>query len=214
MRLFGTVVLFSHRSWREKMPTNDTSPARFTHTLTLAQSSTSRGRWMNTDNFYRFFAHLQSFQNVKNLILSGWDSFEFAENALKKYFTSFGKRLQSLELAGELITPDSFLVLLGLFPNLEDLYIKERLSKSNTKRVLKVLPKLSGRLTIRNHSSFLFYTLCKIPLRFREIRLQEHEHDYQELIDACGETLKDFRAMCLDFGESGLNTFAPKPNSF
>ena len=201
MHLFRDVVLFSHRRWQKVMPAGDTSPAKYTRTLTLAQGNTPRGRWINTDNLYPFFSHLRDFRNVENLTLDGWVPSGFSEGGLKKYFGHFGERLRSLELGGERMTPDSFLVLLGLLPNLEHLSVKERVQGEQTNRVIPVSPKLSGRLAIRVHTGSIFSTLCKLPLRFREICLQEHKHDYQELINACAETLVDFRAMSQDLGK-------------
>jgi len=201
MRLFRDVVLFSHRRWQKVMPIGDTSPAIYTRTLTLAQGNTPWGRWINTDNLYPFFSHLRDFRNVENLILDGWVPSGFSEGGFKKYFGHFGEHVRSLELGGERMSPDSFLFFLGLFPNLEDLSVKERVEGGKTSRVPAVSPQLSGRLTIRVHTASIFSTLCKLPLRFREICLQEHQHDYQELITACAETLVDFRAMSLDYGE-------------
>lgn len=199
--LFRDVVLFSHRRWQKIMPVGDTSPAIYTRTLTLVQSNTPRGRWINTDSLYPFFSHLRDFKNVDSLILDGWVPSRFSEGGLKKYFGHFGKRLRSLELAGERMSPDSFLVLLGLFPNLEDLSVKERVDGEGTTRALVVPPKLSGRLTICVKTATLSQTLCTLPLRFREICLQEHHHDYQELVNACAETLVDFRALSVDYGK-------------
>ena len=198
--LFRDVALFSHRQWQKVMPTGITSPARYTRSLALVHGNTPRGRWITTDNLYPFLAHLRDFRNVENLTLDGWVPSVFSEGGLKKYFGHFGENLRSLVLGGERMSPDSFLVLLGLLPNLEDLSVKECIEGSKTGRVPTVSPKLSGRLTIRVHTKSLFPTLCKLPLRFQEIRLQEHLHDYQELINACAETLVDFRAMPPDFG--------------
>ena len=200
VNLFRDVVLFSHRRWQKAMPVGDASPAIYTRTLTLAQGSTPQNRWIHTDNLYPFFSHLQDFKNVENLILDGWIPRKFSSGGLKKYFGHFGKCLRSLELAGERMEPDSFLVLLSLFPNLEDLSVKELFGREATSRVLTVSPKLSGRLTIRIKME-TFSTICMVPLRFREICLHEHQHDYQELIDACAETLVDFRAVSVDHGK-------------
>ena len=199
--LFRESILFSNRRWQKIMPVGDASPARYTRTLTLAQGNTYRGRWIDADRLFPFLPHLKDFKNVEKLILDGWHPSEFTDDGLKTYFGHFGERLRSLELSGERMTPDSFFVLLGLFPNLEDLYLKQKVSGIRTNRFLTVSSKLSGRLTIRAYSSFTFFTLCELPLRFREICLHEHEHDYQGLIDACAETLVDFRAMSLDSGE-------------
>ena len=111
------------------------------------------------------------------------------------------------------MSPESFIILLGLLPNLEDLSVKERVEGSEVTRVPLVSPKLSGRLTIRVHTTSLFPTLCKFTLRFRVICLQEHQHDYQQLIDSCAETLVDFRAMSLDYGKLGLNVSSRLFNS-
>jgi len=205
MRLFRDVVLFSHRRWQKVIPIGDTSPAKYTRTLTLAQGNTPRGRWINTDNLYSFFSHLRDFRNVENLILDGWVPSCFSEGGLKKYFGHFGERLRSLELSGDRMSPDSFLLLLGLFPNLEDLSVKERIEGNKTSRVPAVSPPLSGRLTIRAHTVSIFLTICQLPLRFREICLHEHIYDYQELINACAETLVDFRSVSMDYGEQGPN---------
>ena len=199
--LFRDVVLFSHRRWQKLMPVGDTSPAIYTRTLTLAQGNTARGRWINTDNLYPFFSRLRDFKNVESLMLDGWIPSGFSEGGLKKYFGHFGERLRSLELTGERMSSDSFFVLLGLFPNLEDLSMKERVDWEGSSRVPAVSPKLSGRLTIRVKMEALSQTLCTLPLRFREICLQEHRHDYQELINACAETLVDFRAVSVDYGK-------------
>ena len=198
--LFQNVVLYSHRRWQKVMPVGDASPAVYTRTLTLAQGNTPQGRWIHTDNLYPFFSHLRDFKNVENLILDGWIPSRFSEGGLKKYFGHFGEHLRSLELAGERMSPDSFLVLLGLLPNLEDLSVKERIEGEATSRVLAVSPKLSGRLTIRVKME-TFSAICMLPLRFREMCLHEHQHDYQELIDACAETLVDFRAVSVDHGK-------------
>lgn len=213
LHLFHDVVLFSHRRWQKIMPAGDASPAKYTRKLTLAQGVTPRGRWINTDNLYPFLPHLHDFRNVESLVLDGWVPSGFSEGGLKKYFSHFGEHLRSLELAGERMTPDSFLILLGHLPNLEDLSLKERVEGTKTDRVLSISPKLSGRLTIRAHSASVFSVLCKLPLRFREICLHEHKHDYQELINACAETLMDFRAMSLQQGEQGSHTFARRSNS-
>lgn len=135
----------------------------------------------------------------------------FSEGGLKKYFGHFGEHLRSLELGGERMSPDSFLVLLGLLPNLENLYIKRCLGESETSRIPATSPKFSGRLTIRAHTTSLFPNLGKFPLRFRVICLREHQYDYQELINACAETLMDFRAISL--GRRGLDILFAQLNS-
>lgn len=200
--LFHEIILFSHRRWSKIIPVGNTSPARYTRTLTLAQGPTSRGRWINTDNLCSFLAHLEDFKNVEKLILDGWVPSEVSESGLKNSFGHFGKSLRSLELSGEEMTPDSFLVLLGLLPKLEDLSLKGRVGgRFKTNRVLAITPKLSGRLMIRAYTTHIFPTICQLPLRFREIYLHEHDHDYQELINACAKTLVDFRAMSPDCSE-------------
>jgi len=201
VHLFRDVVLFSHRRWQRVMPVGENSPATYTRTLTMGQSGTPQGKWINIDNLYPFLSHLRDFKNVENLILDGWEPHGFSEGGLKKYFGHFGEHLRSLELGGQRMSPESFIILLGLLPNLEDLSVKERIEGSETTRIPSVLPKLSGRLTIRVHTTSLFPTLCKFALRFRVICLQEHRHDYQQLIDACAGTLVDFRAMSLDYGQ-------------
>ena len=199
MHLFRDVVLFSHRRWQKIIPTGHTSPAVYTRTLTLVQSGTAGGRWIITDNLYPFFSHLRDFKNVRKLVLDEWVPSEFSEGGLKKYFGHFGKNLRSLELSGEKMRPDSFLFFLGLFPNLEDLSMKQCVEGSGTNPVPAVSPKLSGRLTTRTKTPL--QALCRLLLRFREICLHEHQDDYQELIDACGKTLVDFRAMSVDPGK-------------
>jgi hypothetical protein len=211
--LFRQVVLFSHRHWQETMSVGDTSPARYTRSLTLAQGNITRGRWINTVNLHQFLPHLKDFQNVERLILDGWVPSRFSEGELKEHFSHFGERLRSLGLSGEEMTSDSFLFLLGLLPNLEDLHLREPVVGTRTKPVFAVSPKLSGRLTIRAYTSSIFSTLCKLPLRFREICLHEHGNDYQGLINACAETLVDFRAMSLGCGGWGPNIFSCESNS-
>lgn len=203
--LFRDVVLFSHRRWQKLMSTGNASPAKYVRSLTLAQGATSRGKWIITDNLYPFFRHLQDFKNVEKLTIDGWAPSGFSEGGLKKYFSHFGPRLQSLELSGERMKPDSFLVLLGHLPNLVNLTLRENVDGEKTERVLSVSPKLTGRLTIRSKTC-VFPVLCKIPLRFREICLHDHNYDYQELIDACAETLVDFRAMPPEYGAYGFHT--------
>jgi len=198
--LFHDVVLFSHRRWQKLMSTGDASPAKYVRSLTLAQGATSRGKWIITDNLYPFLRHLQDFKNVEKLTLDGWVPSEFTEGGLKKYFSHFGPRLRSLELSGERMNSDSFLVLLGHLPNLEDLILREKIDDDKKERVLSVSPKLSGRLTMRSNAESAFPVLCKIPLRFREICLHEHKYDYQELLNACAETLVDFRSMPPEYG--------------
>lgn len=193
-RIFRKVILYSHLRWYKIMSVGDTSPARYTRVLTLAEGSDA---WINTDNFSRLFHHLKDFQNVEELTLNGWEPSEFSEAALKKYFSHFGERLRSLTLSGYTMGPDSLLVLLGLFPNLEDLYLKHQIIGDGTNRVLALSPKLSGRLTMRIRNGDSFPALCKLPLRFREICLYDHHYDYQGLIDACAGTLVDFRAVSL-----------------
>jgi hypothetical protein len=202
VHLFRDVLLFSHRRWQKDMPVGPTSPAIYTRTLTLAQHNTPHEEWINADILYPFLSHLRDFKNVENLILDGWDSSKFSADGLKKYFGHFGARLRSLELGGEGMSPGSFLVLLGLFPNLEDLSVKEPIRGAEASVAPAVSPKLSGRLTIGVYTTNLFPTICKTPLRFREICLQDHRYDYQELINACAKTLVDFRAMSLHFSES------------
>ena len=117
---------------------------------------------------------------------------------MKKYFEHFGKNLWSLGLGGESMSPDYFLVFLGLFLNLEDLTVNERVEGSGTSRVLAVSPKLSGRLTARTHTTTLLQAPCKPPPM---ISFHEHQHDYQELIDACAKTLVGLRAMFVGHGK-------------
>lgn len=200
--LFRDVVLFSHRRWQKIMPVGDASPAVYTRTLTLAQGITPQGRWINTDNLYPFLPHLRDFKNVETLILDGWISSRFTEGGLKKYFGIFGPNLRSLELGGNKISPDSLLVLLGHLPNLENLSMKERIEEEEKiTRAPATPPKLSGRLTTRVPMENFPQVLCTIPLRFREICLLEHRHDYQELVTACAKTLVDFRAISAEWGK-------------
>jgi len=99
------------------------------------------------------------------------------------------------------MSPDRFLILLGHLPNLEDLSVRQRVGGSGEARVPAVLPKLSGRLTLLVHAEDFLPTLCKLPLRFRELCLQEHQYAYQQLLDACAETLVDFRTMIAAFSK-------------
>lgn len=204
VHLFHQVVLFSHRRWHKVMSIGDVSPAKYIRTLTLAQGTTIRGMWINPDNLDLFLPHLKDFKNVENLALD-WTPSAFSEDGLNKYFAHFGERLRSLELSGDRMSPDYFLALLGLLPNLEDLCLKQRVDGPVTDRVLAVPPKLSGRLTIRAHTMSIFPTLSVLPLRFREILLHDHRYEYQEAVDACAKTLVYFRAMSLDGGEWGSN---------
>ena len=215
VHLFRNVVFRSHRRWKKIMPVGDASPARHTRTLTLEQGTTSRSRWINTDILYRF-PHLYDFKNVETLILAGWLSEGFTEGGLKKYFSHFGKRLRTLELSGECITTDHFLVLLGHLPNLENLIIKEPIDNMETDRVLTVPPKLSGRLivhTVYFRKDAIFPALCKLPLRFREIRLHAHLYDFEGLVRACADTLMEFRAIVMFDGEQGLCVCSHQTNS-
>ena len=109
---------------------------------------------------------------------------------------------------------DSFLALLGLLPNLEDLYLENHIVEDRTNWVLAVSPQLSGRLTLYIHRPDTLPALHKLPLRFREIYLREHNHDYQGLIDTCAGTLVSFRAVSPIYGELGLNILTCKFNSF
>lgn len=199
--LFRSVVLFTHHRWQKAMPVGDASPAGYVRTLSLVHGNTPPARWISTDNLYPFLPHLRDFKNVENLVLDGWIPSRFSEGGLKKYFGPFGGKVRSLELSGERMTPDLFLVFLGLFPNLENLSMDERVGGEETTRVLAVSPKFSGRLTVYAHSDPFVKTLCKLPLGFREICIQDHKCDSQELIDACAETLVDFRATSGDYGK-------------
>jgi hypothetical protein len=204
VHLFRDVVLFSHRRWQKIMSVGHASPARYTRSLTLAQGTTPRSQWIITDNLYPFLRHLQDFKNIQKLVLDGWIPSEFSEGGLKKYIGLFGPHLRSLELAGERMTTESLLILLGLLPNLENLSLNQRFEHIGKNRVLQVTPKLSGCLTIRGHRKSVLTTLCKLPLRFREIRLYDHRSNYQELVNTCAETLMDFRAMPSGCGEQRL----------
>jgi hypothetical protein len=203
VHLFREVVLFTHRRWQKIISVGRASPARYTRSLTLTQGSTAPGQWIITDILYPFLRHLQDFKNIQKLVLDGWIPSEFTEGGLKKYFGLFGPHLRSLELVGGRTTSEPLLILLGLLPNLEDLSLNQRFEGAGKNRVLQQTPKLSGCLTIRGHTGSVFPTLCKLPLRFREIRLYEHKNDYQELVNVCAETLMDFRAMPAGWGEQG-----------
>jgi hypothetical protein len=195
MHLFRDICLHSYRDWQKVMPVGPTSPAMYTRTLTLARNGAPGERYTNTDFLGPFLPHLRDFNNVENLILlDWWESPPFSEDRLKKYFGHFGTHLRSLELDGEGMSSNSFLVLLGLFPNLEDLFVDDPIIGAEASVTPAVSPKLSGRLTIGVHTMDLFPTLCKFPLRFREIHLHEGRSDYPELINACAETLVNFRA--------------------
>jgi len=111
------------------------------------------------------------------------------------------------------MSPESFIILLGLLPHLENLSVKERVEGKETTRVPAVSPKLSGRLTMRVHTTTFFPILCKFVLRFQVICLQEHQHDYQQLINASAETLVDFRAMSLEHGKLRFDIFSCPLNS-
>ena len=208
VHLFRQVHFRSHRRWKEIMPVGDASPARHTRTLTLEQGTTPRRSWINTDNLYHF-PHLYDFRNVETLILAGWLSEEFTKSGLKKYFSHFGQCLRTLKLSGECISADHLLVLLGHLPNLENLIMKEPVYGMRTARVLAVTPKLSGRLIVSRSTNATFPTLCKLPLRFREIRLHTHLYDFEGLVRACADTLMEFRAMFMFDGEQGLRVFSP-----
>ena len=79
--------------------------------------------------------------------------------------------------------------------DLENLSILWRIREEETTRVPTVSPRLSSRLMIEctRHTRTLLKTLCKLPLRFQKISLAYCYWGCQELIDACAETLVDFR---------------------
>ena len=191
MHLFRNAKLF-HNRWQRVTLVYNTSLARHTRNLRLVQVYPPG---ITTDIHGPFLVRLQDFRNVENLTLDGELS-AFSEGELNKYFGHFGENLRSLQLNGEGMSPDSFLDLLGLLPNLEDLFVDECIEGSETNRFPATLPGLSGCLTISVHREPLYSTLCKLPLRFREICLQATPLYYhQDLINACAETLVDFRAM-------------------
>ena len=165
-----------------------------TRTLTVVQNSPPAERCVNANILDQFLPCLRDFKNVENLILRDWwESPPLSEDRLKKYFGHFGARLRSLELNGEGMSSDFFLALLGLFPNLEDLFVDEWIMGVEESVAPAVSPKLSGRLTMGVHTPDLFPTLCEFPLRFREICLREGRCDYQKLINASAKTLVNFQ---------------------
>jgi hypothetical protein len=190
IHLFRAVRLISYRNRQKVIPVGLISSAIYTRTLTVIRNSPPAERCVNTDLLDQFLPYLRDFKNVENLILIDCrGSPPLSEDRVKKYFGHFGARLRSLELNGEGMSSDSFLALLGLFPNLEDLFVDERIRGAEESVAPAVPPKLSGRLTMGVYTPDLFPTLCKFPLRFREICLHEGRCDYQELINACAKTL-------------------------
>ena len=213
MHLFRDIRLHFYHNWQKVMPVGPTSPAIYTRTLTLVQNGAPGERYTNIDHLGPFLPHLRDFENVENLILiDWWGPPRLSENMLKKYFGHFGAHLRSLELDGEVVSPDSFLVLLGLFPNLEDLLVDDLIIGAEASEAPIVSPKLSGRLTIGVHTKYLSPILCKFPLRFREICLHKGRGDHQELINACAKTLVNFR-VTTDLGKWRFEISSPRPNS-
>ena len=196
--LFRRVILFDHRRWQKVVPIGNSSPAVYVHTLHLVQFDLEAG-WINPDDLDSFLS-LRDFKNVEKLILDGSAPCQFSEDELKEYFGPLGGKLRSLNLAGAL-TSDPFLCFLGIFTNLENLSIRGCIGVEVTTRVPTVSPKLSGRLMIECEWCLtpLSKTLCKLPLRFQKISLGYCYWGYQELIDACTETLVDFQVMSWDF---------------
>lgn len=99
--------------------------------LSSSPTTSTTFPWINNNNLYPLLYHLQDSKRVGEVDLQWVD-----------------QRSRSLQPSGEKVTPGTFLVPLGLLPNLEDLHLKQSISGARTKRVLAVPPKPSGRPTV------------------------------------------------------------------
>jgi len=147
----------------------------------------------------RNLRYFSTFSNVHTLRLRNFDIFRFIPH-INRYFGHLSPTLRSVTLYGPRCTPQQLSHFLSLFPNLDDIELRNPLmfDVGTTKHVpfSTPAPGLRGRLALYNFSQVEAWTQIIAScggLQFHHIDLYKAVCSTPVLLEACAETLETIR---------------------
>ena len=160
-------------------------------------------RWEDPESLTRLITSLAS-SPVRWLRIESFGMNGFSKATLEQCFESISHSLHSLELGNLAACPDATTYLLSLFPNLDNLHIRDVLPTSVQPPSewvgcgIKHSPKLSGTLEFFNMEgadvSEFFTSIVSLSPRFRTICpgniTSSNLSAVRRLMDACAETVE------------------------
>ena len=162
--------------------------------------SADRYAWFVPREFSRCdLRNFSAFTNVHTLRLRNFDIFRFIPH-INRYFGHLSPTLRSVTLYGPRCTPQQLSHFLSLFPNLDDIELRNPLmfDVGTTKHVpfSTPAPGLRGRLALYNFSQVEAWTQIIAScggLQFHHIDLYKAVCSTPVLLEACAETLETIR---------------------
>jgi hypothetical protein len=171
-----------------------------------------RERWFTPQAFSpRDLRYFSAFANVQTLRLQNLDISHFIPG-VERYFGHFSPTLRSIRLTKPSCTPIQLSHFLSLFPNLDDIKIREiptRLPNPtipSTELVPFSTPTLRGRLVLRDFdwaATWTHFIASGGSLRFHYMDLHSIGGCTPVLFDACAETLETLRFYTWDYSGGG-----------
>lgn len=149
--------------------------------------------------------YFSSFANVRTLRIQGLDIDRFM-GGVERYFGQFSPTLRSISLSYPTCsTPRQLSHFLSLFPNLDDVDIRQFLASNKAIPDMELLPfsapKLRGQLTLHDFRStetwMLLIAVCG-GLQFRQMVLRNVGGCTPILLKACAKTLETLRFYAAD----------------
>jgi len=148
--------------------------------------------------------YFSAFTNVHTLNIEGMKIHRFMPD-IKHYFEQFSPTLRSITLSDLNCAPRQLSHFLSLFPNLDDIEIRNTHAyTTNTTvpdTVLSSTPRLRGRLALYNSrwaETWTHLMTLSNGLRFRHVDLLNVGSCGPVLLDACAETLETLRVGARD----------------
>ena len=158
--------------------------------------------WLRPQAFSRrTLCYFTTFPNVQTLVLERLEIPRFLPD-IRRYFGHFSPTLRSIALLNPVYTPRQLSHFLSLFPNLDDITIREFSKRSpsvtvpDTELVPFSTPRLRGRLVLHGINSGETWTRLIASgggLQFRYMELLRVRGCARVLFKACAETLETLR---------------------
>ena len=189
------------KSWLKNVSPEVGGPASHTRTLILEEYRLIP--WINPRYLDFPLSRLESFSDVRSLSLIQWNATLFNGAPLEPHLGHFGRSLRTLSLQFCTFNPVTFLGLLSLLPNVEDLEIAYPYLYSDTPETIPGVPDVSpsfrGTLSLGdlNSGHLILKSLAALPLHFSAIRIRGctfyEPEAYQILLTNCRHSLLTLR---------------------